>query len=473
MMFIELPNWLIALEVVWVIGISGYILLERRPPLATVAWIVSMATLPVLGLFVYYFLGPRRLDRKKRRRIVARTAKRNRARGTTPDRTTAVPGLGDTGARLAAIAAGTEQPPPLSCSALEIFDRGGAAYDAIVAAIDAARHHVHLEYYIFNDGVVARRLRDALIARRKAGVEVRLLLDGLGTSRLGDFLQPMRDAGIDVARFGPKMRPGFVNFRTHRKIVVCDGRIGFTGGMNVDDCQDETVTGAESWRDTHLRMVGDAVAPLALAFLEDWQYATGIALDGEDYLPPLTGDGTQLVQLCASGPDAHPQSIHALFFTAISTARERVWITTAYFVPDESLQSALTGAALRGVDVRVLLPARSDVPLVDAAARSYFPELLNAGVRIYAYGPPALHAKTMLVDSDAAIVGSANLDNRSLRLNFEVAAICYGAVPVQRLEGMFTVDLRCAREVTRDGLERESLPQRLFEGAARLLSPML
>jgi cardiolipin synthase len=121
----------------------------------------------------------------------------------------------------------------------------------------------------------------------------------------------------------------------------------------------------------------------------------------------------------------------------------------------------------------VLLPARSDVPLVDAAARSYFPELLNAGVRIYAYGPPALHAKTMLVDSDAAIVGSANLDNRSLRLNFEVAAICYGAVPVQRLEGMFTVDLRCAREVTRDGLERESLPQRLFEGAARLLSPML
>lgn len=473
MTFIELPNWLIALEVVWVIAISCYILLERRPPLATVAWIVSMATLPLLGMFVYYFLGPRRLDRKRRRRIVARTAKRNRARGTTPDRASAVDTLGITGSRLAAIAAGTEQAPPLPCTALEIFEKGSEAYDAIIEAIGSATHHVHLEYYIFKEGVVAGRLREALIARRTAGVEVRLLLDGLGTSRLGDFLQPMRDAGIEIARFGPKMRPGFVNFRTHRKIVVCDGRIGFTGGMNVDDCHDETVVGAEAWRDTHLRMEGDAVAPLALAFLEDWQYATDIILDGERYLPSLTGAGDKMVQLCASGPDAHPQSIHAVYFTAITTARQRVWISTPYFVPDESMQSALSGAALRGVDVRVLVPAKSDQPLVDAAARSYFPELLAAGVRIHAYGPPALHAKTMLVDADAAIVGSANLDNRSLRLNFEVLAICYGDAPVHRLAALFEADLRHAREVTPKDLTRETLPRRLFEGFARLLSPML
>ena len=473
MTFIELPKWFIALEVVWVITIVCYILLERRPPLATLAWIVSMATLPLLGMFVYYFLGPRRLDRKKRRRIVARTCRRNRARGTAPDRASAVDTLGVTGSRLAAIAAGTEQSPPLPCTALDLYDKGGPAYDAIVDAIRAATHHVHLEYYIFKKGVVAARLRDALIDRAHAGVEVRLLLDGFGTSRLGDFLQPMRDAGIQIARFGPKMRPGFVNFRTHRKIVVCDGRVGFTGGMNVDDRHDETVTGAESWRDTHLRMVGDAVAPLALAFLEDWQYATSRILDGEHYLPSLTGDGTQMVQLCASGPDAHPQSIHAVYFAAITTARQRVWISTPYFVPDESMQSALIGAALRDVDVRVMVPARSDQPLVDAAARSYFPELLAAGVRIHAYGPPALHAKTMLVDSDAAIVGSANLDNRSLRLNFEVIAICYGDAPVQRLEAMFEADLRHAREVTPETLHRETLPRRLFEGAARLLSPML
>ncbi|MES3033368.1 MAG: cardiolipin synthase [Gemmatimonadota bacterium] len=473
MMFVELPGWLITLEVLWIIAISCYILLERRPPLATLAWIVSMATLPILGLIVYYFLGPRQLERKKRRRVIARTAKKNRARGTNPDRASAVDTLGITGARLAAIAAGTEQAPPLPCVALEIFDNGKATYDAIIDAVAKARHHVHLEYYIFKDGVVAKRLREALMERARAGVEVRLLLDGLGTSRLGGFLQPMRDAGIEVARFGPRMRPGFVNFRTHRKIVVCDGRVGLTGGMNVDDCHDSSVTGAEAWRDTHLRMEGDAVAPLALAFLEDWQYATDIVLDSSEYLPALTGEGTRLVQLCASGPDAHPQSIHAVYFTAITTARRRIWISTPYFVPDESMQSALSGAALRGVDVRVLLPGTSDQPLADAAARSYFPELLAAGVRIHAYGPPALHAKTMLVDSDAAIVGSANLDNRSLRLNFEVVAICYGDAPVEQLEQMFETDLRKATEITPESLKRETLPRRLFEGAARLLSPML
>lgn len=473
MNFIQLPDWAIALEVVWVVGMSMYILLERRPPLATLAWIVGMAWLPILGFLVYYFLGPRRLDRKRRRRALSRGAKRARDKRTAPDRASAVETLGITGARLAAIAAGTEQAPPLPVRELVIFGEGSHAYDAIMEAIAAAQHHVHLEYYILNDGVVARRLRAALIERAQAGVQVRLLLDGLGTSRLGDYLKPMRDAGIEVARFGPKMRPGFVNFRTHRKIVVCDGTTGFTGGMNVDDCHDESVKGAEAWRDTHLRLRGDAVAPLALAFLEDWQYATDLVVDGPAYLPSLTGEGSTLVQVCASGPDAHPQSIHAVYFTAITTARQRVWITTPYFVPDESMQSALMGAALRGVDVRVLVPAKSDQKLVDAAARSYFPELLAAGVKLFAYGPPALHAKTMVVDGDAAIVGSANLDNRSLRLNFECVAICYGDVAVARLAALYEADLRKAQEVTAGSLTRESLPQRLFEGAARLLSPML
>ena len=473
MNFIELPNWAIALEIVWVVGMSMYILLERRPPLATLAWIVGIAWLPILGFVVYYFLGPRRLDRKRRRRVVARSAKRARDKGTSPVRGAVHDALGITGARLAAIAAGTEQAPPLPSVDVTIYDTGRAAYDGIMAAIAAARHHVHLEYYILNDGAVAQRLRAAMIERAKAGVEVRLLLDGLGTSRLGDYLRPMREAGIAVARFGPRMRPGFVNFRTHRKIVVCDGRIGFTGGMNIDDCHDESVTGAEAWRDTHLRLEGDAVAPLALAFLEDWQYATDLVIDGPEYLPPLTGAGDRLVQVCASGPDAHPQSIHAVYFTAITTARERVWISTPYFVPDESMQSALIGAALRGVDVRVLVPAKSDQKLVDAAARSYFPELLGAGVKLFAYGPPALHAKTMVVDGDAAIVGSANLDNRSLRLNFECVAICYGDTAVARLASMFQADLRKSTEVTPATLERETLGRRLFEGLARLFSPML
>ncbi len=474
MTFIQLPGWAIALEVVWVIAMSGYILLERRPPLATVAWIISLATLPLLGLAVYYFLGPRRLERKRRRRVMARTAKRAKAGGAAPNRKSAVEELGHAGARLAAVAAGTEQSPPLPATEVQLYDLGSHAYDAIVESISAAVHHVHLEYYILNDGVVAKRIRTALIERAKAGVQVRLLFDGLGTSRLGAYLQPLRDVGVEVARFGPRMRPGFVNFRTHRKIVICDGTTGFTGGMNIDDCHDESVVGVErGWRDTQVKLVGDAVAPLALAFLEDWQYATDIVIDGPQFLPPLTGKGEKLVQICASGPDAHPQSIHAVYFTAIATARHRVWISTSYFVPDESMQEALIAAALRGVDVRILVPGTSDHPMVDAAARSYFPELFEAGVLIFGYGPPALHAKTMVVDRDAAIIGTANLDNRSLRLNFEVVAICYGNAFADELARMFEQDLTKSVAITAASLKHRSIGARLFEGGARLFSPML
>lgn len=474
MSFITLPDWLLAIEFVWVVVIAGYILTERRPPLATLAWIVSLATLPLLGLAVYYFVGPRRLDRKRRRRIIVRSEKRARDIAATPNRASAVDALGLAGSRLAAVAAGTNQSPPLSATALDFFDTGSAAYDAIIEAISAATHHVHLEYYILNDGVVARRIRAALIERAKAGIEVRLLLDGIGTSRLGGYLAPLREAGVEVARFGPRMRPGFVNFRTHRKIVVCDGTTALTGGMNIDDCHDETVVGAaHAWRDTQVRLRGDAAAPLALAFLEDWQYATKRVLDGAEYLPPLTGAGEHLVQICASGPDAHPQSVHAVYFAAITSARQRIWISTPYFVPDESMQTALIGAALRGVDVRLLVPCNSDHRIADAAARSYFPELLASGVVIHAYGPPRLHAKTVVVDNDAAIVGTANLDNRSLRLNFEVVAVCYGERPVTLMADMFTRDLAKAREVTARELMTLSIGARLFEGAARLLSPML
>ncbi len=474
MNLLALPDWVLWLEVVWVIAMSAYILLERRPPLATLAWIVSLATLPVLGLVVYYFVGPRRLERKRRRRVMARTSKRTTDQRAVPNRQSAASQLGPTGASLAAVAAGTEQSPPLAATDVQIFDCGSAAYDAIIRAIAAATHHIHLEYYILNEGVVARRIRDALLERAKAGVQVRLLLDGLGTSRLGTFLRPLRDAGVGIARFGPRMRPGFVNFRTHRKIVVCDGTTGFTGGMNIDDFHDESVVGVEKgWRDTQVMLRGDAVAPLALAFLEDWQYATDSVLDGPDYLPVLNGVGDRLVQICASGPDAHPQSIHAAFFTAITTARQRVWISTAYFVPDEPMQVALAAAALRGVDVRVLVPGTSDHAFVDAAARSYFPELLAAGVVIHGYGPPALHAKTIVVDRDAAIVGTANLDNRSLRLNFEVVAICYGHAAADELAAMFERDLARSRPITAASLEHRSIGARLFEGAARLFSPML
>ncbi|MCU0618408.1 MAG: cardiolipin synthase [Gemmatimonadaceae bacterium] len=466
------------LELLWVLGMSAWILLERRPPLATLSWILGLSLLPVVGIPVYYFLGPRSLRRRQLRRRLARTAvARSRPRAMAElleNAATLREEIGDVGAAVAQVALAARQGPPLTADAVRLYDRGSDAYDAILAAIDGARHHIHLEYYIIERGRVADRLRDALLARCREGVTVRLLLDGLGTGAMDGWLAPLRAAGVRVARFNPRNRPGFLNFRTHRKIVVVDGRCAFTGGMNVADAHDERIVGeAAAWRDTQIRLDGDAAVPLQIAFLEDWHYATDEWVEGEGYLPGLTGTGTIPVQVLASGPDIAEEPIRSCYMTAIGLARHRLWITTPYFVPDEPLELALRTAAMRGVDVRVLVPADSDHRFVDAAAASYFPELLAAGVRVYRYGPPALHAKTMVVDAHIAIVGSANFDNRSFRLNFEASAAVFAPAAVEALAAMFETDLAHAARVTHDRITNTSIPTRLLQGVARLMSPML
>nr|WP_329611125.1 cardiolipin synthase [Sandaracinus amylolyticus] len=322
------------------------------------------------------------------------------------------------------------------------------------------------------------RFRDALVAKAKQGVEVRLLLDWIGAySTTSRFLAPLVEAGGKIAWFNPvsltRLRPRYTNFRTHRKIVVCDGVVGFTGGMNISDEQTSEFHGDRAWRDTHMRIEGSAVRALQRVFIEDWSYACGETPNGPEYLKRATARGEELVQIVASGPDADVYAIHKLMFAAIASAHERVLITTPYFVPDEPIVSALVTAAMRGIDVKVIVPAAGDSMLVDLAARSYFPELLAAGVRIYEYLPRFVHAKTIVIDRDLAIAGSANMDNRSFRLNFEVCAAVYGGQFAQRLAAVFEDDLAECREVKARQLDREPLVQRLGEATARLFSPML
>ncbi len=459
-------------EVVWVIGLAGWILLERRTPVATLAWIFALAWLPAIGIAVYYFFGPRRLARRKLRRTASRALVRaavGAIRADTEDVQFA---------QLAELVVRAGDAAPLRAVRLDLFTEGDECYDAIVADIRAATHHVHVAYYIFDGDHTGTRIRDALIERAKAGVEVRLLLDGIGAYSLTRrFLAPLRAAGARVEWFNPvtlsRLRPRLANFRTHRKIVICDGTVGYTGGMNVADCHSALRSGPRAWRDTHLRIAGQAVRTLQRVFLEDWHYACGSAPVTPEYLPPPGEPGERFVQIVASGPDQDVYSIHKLFFAAIASAKQRVLITTPYFVPDEPIVSALVTAALRGVDVRVLIPAEGDSRLVDWASRSYLPELLSAGVRIWEYLPRFLHAKTMVVDYELGIVGTANFDNRSFRLNFEVVAAAYDAELTTRLATAFHDDLGRAREITPRSLARRPVWDRLGESAARLLSPLL
>lgn len=476
-------SYLSLFELIWVLAIAVFILLQNRSPMATMAWILGLALLPGVGIVVYVFFGPRRLARKRVRRALARSLVQSRggAHQIRETRLATSRGAdeGNPGLMLAQLAVKAGEPPPWRCDSVEVFVSGHAAYESMLAAIAAARHHVHLEYYIFEEGEVGLRFRDALVSKARAGLEVRLLVDGLGSRVLPHrFVAPMLEAGVEFASFNPmafmNFRPTLMNFRTHRKILTCDGIIGFTGGMNVQDGHDEQVSGARGWRDTHVRLEGDAVAALELVFLEDWAFATGASPSGDAYVRTPTGDGAHLVQIVSSGPETNAQfAIYKQYFAAIASSRKRVFVTTPYFVPDDPLMLALITAAQRDVDVRVMVPAESDHPLLDAAARSYFPALLEAGVRIFGYGPNVLHSKTLLVDDYYSAIGTANIDNRSFKLNFEVTAVVFEPTAAERLASIFETDMLRSVELTRESMRKQGIGTRLTHAVARLFSPVL
>jgi cardiolipin synthase A/B len=459
--------------VVWVAIIGVVIVLQRRSAAATLAWLLVLAFLPVIGLIIYRLIGPLRLERKRLERNISRRAVHEvlAARALLSEQD-------DEHRQLALVAIGLGESSPLRAEDVELFFDGDSAYTAILAAVAAATHHIHLEYYIWEPDKIGTELRDALVARAKAGVQVRMIVDGTGSSALKRrWLAPLREAGVEVAWFNPirlrTLRLRRPDFRTHRKIVVCDGRVGFTGGMNITD--DHSASRSPGYfRDTHMRVTGAAVWALQRLWTEDWSFAAGqLCPIDEITFPTPTANGAHLVQVVGSGPDSSAFAIHKAFFTAINQSTDRLWMTTPYFVPDEALLMAITSAALRDVDVRLIVPKRGDSRLVDLAARSYFPELLEAGVRIFEYEARFIHAKTMVCDDDVAIVGTANLDNRSFRLNFEVAAIIFGTETSATLASAFERDQHGCREISRDDLARQSLIRRFGQASARLMSPLL
>lgn len=473
--------WLNILGIAWAIHIvilSILIILQKRTPISTLSWIISLAFIPYLGFAIFHFIGPQKLKRQHYRRLLAKTALQEQGylrrlreqailAGATPS---------PAATQLARLVNNASGFPVSTATSMELLVDGAATYDAIFAAVRNAAHHIHLEYYIYEPDKIGTALRDLLIEKALSGVRVRLLLDGMGSSRIRQaFLAPLLAAGGEVAffhklRFSQLIRP-LLNLRTHRKIVICDGKTGFTGGLNITDEEDER-TLKNAYHDTHIRLTGNIVHSLQLIFLEDWLYTIRRPefFDTRTYFPAQPS-GRHPIQIMASGPDNEWEIIHRLNIGAIHSAKNRIWLTTPYFVPTEAALFALTSAALRGVDVRLLVPRLSDSRLVTAAARSYFDELMRAGVRIWEYTSRMLHSKTMVIDEGFAMVGTANFDARSFRLNFEVCAAIYSLDMNREMARQFETDLSASEPVHQERKLR--FFDKLFEASARLLSPIL
>jgi cardiolipin synthase len=464
-------------ELLALLTIPSVLLQRRGQSLSALSWTLSLIGLPFFGVLLWWGIGRTHLDRKRRKR---RTARLTVTQGFVSLRPTDA-GEDEPDEFLSTFRFPAEDAggifPPVRGNRGRLLVDGAATYSALEEMVLPARHHVHFLFYIWQTDATGRRFRDLLVRKAKEGVQVRVLLDAMGGGKAaGRFMDPLREAGGHVAVFMPTRyfrRSLALNFRNHRKIVVVDGRTGYTGGLNIGD---EYVG---EWRDMGLRLEGPAASQLQEVFLDDWYFATRENCADPEYFdgaaePADEGSGLPVTcAMLAGGPDTRDNPTLDAFFLAITLSRERVWITTPYLAPGPDVLTALRTACYRGVDVRLLVPRWSDSRLLQLAGRSFYPALLRAGVRVYEYLPAVLHGKTWVFDSEHVAIGSANLDNRSFKLNFEITCFLRGPEAAAEMAAIYERDLTHSEEITLSRFEKRGSWTELKEAAANLLGPLL
>jgi cardiolipin synthase len=457
------------------------VLLRRREPSSTIAWILALIFLPGLGAALFLMHGRDRVRwparRKRAADEVVRVRLRAERRASLLGAEAELEAMQASERRIFKVCSGHGAGTEISAgNRVELLGDGRAAIDAMSRAIDGAKESVLFECYLIRNDETGKAFRDRLVRAAERGVDVRVLVDAYGCFWLpNSWYRPLRRAGVKLAEFLP-LRLAFrlpMNLRTHRKILIVDGRVAFTGGVNIGDEYARATPREPMWCDSHIKVEGPAVGSLTGVFLRDWHFMTGEMAVSEGFFPTCSAGGTVTMAVVPSGPDDTLEAIHRTFFAAIVAAQRRVWITTPYFVPDRSLLVALETAALRGVDVQMILPSRSNHKVTHRAGCSYYTELLEFGVAIYEYQPGMIHKKTMLVDDAVSLVGSANMDMRSFRLNFEVHALMYDRALAEQLEASFLRDREQARKLDPERWAARPWSRRVGEGAARLVSPIL
>ena len=473
--------------VVYLVIVAAFIILENRSPQSTFAWLFLFSIFPVIGLIIYLFLGRSwrafaKEDGLARQEmgsefmqnlgpILSRQQEYFNRLATEKPASFRKRLLRLVDSNSSSILTGYNQ--------VEILQNATVKYPRLLQDIKQAQHSIHLNYYIWTNDDFTQQVKVALIERRQAGVEVRCLYDASGGAMGKEYLQGLEDAGIDIhpyLEYRSLTKLHTANYRSHRKIAVIDGRIGYLGGLNLDKDQLDGGKFFDSWRDTHLRMVGEAATALQASFTLSWFNTTGQKLTDAAYFPPMIEevDTFMPVQITQSGPDSQWAALRQLYAFMMVSADEKVYLQSPFFIPDESIMEALKAAALSGVEVKMMFtPSGTTYTIPYWAANTYFKEAAEAGVKIYLYQAGYFHPKTLNIDAKICTIGTANMDIRSFSLNYEANAVIYDEEKARELEHDFLDDLELCEEWTLEEYMSRSLFSRLRDSLSRLASPLL
>ena len=456
-----------------ILGTIVIIITENRNPVKSLAWVLVLAFLPIVGLVFYIFFGQNfKAKRMVSRRIKRKLRKRDYHSIVNID---SLP-LNEESKQEIRLCHSLCSVPYYSGSHVKIFTSGEDKFKHYLQDLEIAQEYIHIQYYIFEDDKLGNRVKEDLLRCARRGIQIRILYDDVGCwSVKKRFFKEMQDAGIAVRPFLEITFPQLasrINYRNHRKITVIDGKIGYIGGMNIAD---RYVEGTKwgTWRDTHLRIEGPAVRGLQLLFAVDWSYECKEVLSDSRFFPPVADKGKSGIQIAPGGPIGEWSNIAMLFLKAITNAKKNVYIQTPYFLPTESLVKALQTAALAKVDVRLMIPERSDSTVLRFASFSYITEMLRAGVKVYFYQPGILHSKTIIIDDELCSVGSTNFDFRSFEHNFEANAFIYDREVNSEMKRIFLEDQQQCRRIIQHYWRHRPLYQKGIESIMRLLSPVL
>lgn len=460
-----------------ILGVIAIVVSENRNPVKSLAWVTVLLVLPAVGLILYIFFGRniqnKRIISRRNRRKLKRLEQRGKIDASKVRRSPVT-------LRHIKLAHSLQGSTYYEGNNVEIFDNGRDKFEALLSDIAGAQKYINVEYYIFSADKTGSRVADALIERAKAGVKVRIIYDSVGSFKTPrKFFKKLKKAGIEAYPFFEVVFPPFgtrVNWRNHRKIVVIDGRIGYIGGMNIADRYVDGGKAFDIWRDLHLRVTGPGVAALQQSFAVDWNFMGQPLIEesATGYVDSPDGDNRGMgVQLLTGGPVNQWMNLTLMFQQAISTARSRVWLQTPYFLPTEGLIHALQVASLSKVDVRIMLPRRSDSDMLRWASFSYIQECLRAGIKVYLYDKGMLHSKAIIVDDEFATVGSTNFDFRSFEHNFEANLLVYSKDFNSALRARFLEDQRDCIRVNPAVWRRRPYLEKALESIMRLFAPIL